>query len=41
MMLPAEVRKATSAEEMVELLSRGAGDRQLTDDVTVVALRRV
>jgi len=40
-MLPAEVRKATSAEEMVELLSRGAGDRQLTDDVTVVALRRV
>lgn len=39
-MLPAEVRKATSAEEMVELLSRGAGDRQLTDDVTVVALRR-
>lgn len=39
-MLPAEVRKATSAEEMVELLSRGAGERQLTDDVTVVALRR-
>jgi len=39
-MLPAEVRKATSAEEMVEFLSRGAGDRQLTDDVTVVALRR-
>jgi serine phosphatase RsbU (regulator of sigma subunit) len=40
-MLPAEVRGAGSAQEMVELLSRGATDRQLADDVTVVALRRV
>jgi serine phosphatase RsbU (regulator of sigma subunit) len=40
-MLPAEVRKAASAQEMVELLSRGAQDRQLADDVTVVALRRM
>ena len=40
-MLPAEVRKAASAEEMVELLARGARERQLADDVTVVALRRL
>ena len=40
-MLPAEVRKAASAEEMVELLSRGASEKQLADDVTVVALRRL
>ena len=40
-MLPAEVRGAGSAQEMVELLTRGASQAQLTDDVTVVALRRL
>jgi phosphoserine phosphatase RsbU/P len=39
--LPAEARRAGSAQEMVDLLAQGAGDRQLADDVTVVVLRRL
>jgi serine phosphatase RsbU (regulator of sigma subunit) len=39
--LPNEARKAATAQEMVEILARGARDRDLTDDVTVVALKRL
>jgi serine phosphatase RsbU (regulator of sigma subunit) len=39
--LPAEARRAGSAQEMVDLLAQGATDRQLADDVTVVVLRRL
>ena len=39
--LPFEARQASSAQEMVDFLARGARDRELMDDVTVVALRRI
>jgi len=39
--LPFEARQAPSAQEMVEILARGARERELMDDVTVVALRRI
>jgi sigma-B regulation protein RsbU (phosphoserine phosphatase) len=39
--LPVEARRAGSAQEMVDVLAQGARDRQLSDDVTVVALRRL
>ena len=39
--LPAEARRAASAQEMVDVLAHGAHDRQLADDVTVVVLRRL
>jgi len=39
--LPYEARQAPSAQEMVDVLARGARDRELVDDVTVVALRRI
>ena len=39
--LPNDVRRAGTAQEIVELLARGARDRPLADDVTVVALRRL
>ncbi|HET9782751.1 MAG TPA: SpoIIE family protein phosphatase [Candidatus Dormibacteraeota bacterium] len=39
--LPNEVRRAGSAQEMVDVLARGARDGTLADDVTVVALRRL
>ena len=39
--LPGDVRRAGSAQEMVEILARGARDRVLADDVTVLALRRL
>jgi sigma-B regulation protein RsbU (phosphoserine phosphatase) len=39
--LPSDVRRAGSAQEMVEILARGARDRALADDVTVLALRRL
>jgi hypothetical protein len=39
--LPNEARRAGSAQEMVEVLARGADDVTLEDDVTVVALRRL
>jgi sigma-B regulation protein RsbU (phosphoserine phosphatase) len=39
--LPSEMRRAASAQEMVDILAHGAGERELADDVTVVALRRL
>lgn len=39
--LAADVRRASSAQEMVDLLARGARERVLADDVTVLALRRI
>jgi serine phosphatase RsbU (regulator of sigma subunit) len=39
--LPYEARRAASAQEMVDVLAQGARNRELADDVTVVALRRV
>jgi len=39
--LPGEVRRAGSAQEMVDLLARGAREKALADDVTVLALRRL
>ena len=36
-----EVRSAGSAQEMVDVLAQGARERELVDDVTVVALRRL
>jgi len=39
--LPAEARRAASAQEMVDVLAQGARDRPLADDVTVVVLRRL
>ncbi|TMG62329.1 MAG: fused response regulator/phosphatase [Chloroflexi bacterium] len=39
--LPYEARRAATAQEMVNMLARGARDRELSDDVTVLALRRV
>ena len=39
--LPFEARHATSAQELVDFLARGARDRELSDDVTVLALKRV
>jgi sigma-B regulation protein RsbU (phosphoserine phosphatase) len=39
--LPPEVRRAPSAQEMVDILAHGAQDRELSDDVTVLALKRL
>ena len=39
--LPYEARRAATAQEMVDMLARGARDRELSDDVTVLALKRV
>ena len=39
--LPSDVRRAGSAQEMVDILARGARDRALADDVTVLALKRL
>ena len=39
-LLPADVRKAETAQGLVDLLTRGARGRDLPDDVTVLALRR-
>ena len=39
--LPAEARRAGSAQEMVDVLVQGARDKQLLDDVTVVVLKRL
>ncbi|GAC1641086.1 MAG: hypothetical protein PVS2B1_23960 [Candidatus Dormibacteraceae bacterium] len=39
--LPYEARHAASASEMVDILARGSKSRDLFDDVTVLALRRV
>jgi serine phosphatase RsbU (regulator of sigma subunit) len=39
--LPYEARRAATAQEMVDILAQGARNRELFDDVTVVALRRL
>lgn len=39
--LPYEARRATTAQEMVDILAHGARDRDLFDDVTVLALKRL
>jgi phosphoserine phosphatase RsbU/P len=39
-LLPLDVRRAESAQELVNLLTDGARSRELSDDVTVLALRR-
>ncbi len=38
--LPYEARRAGTAQEMVDILAHGARDKDLFDDVTVVALKR-
>jgi sigma-B regulation protein RsbU (phosphoserine phosphatase) len=39
--LPLEARRAPHAQEMVDILAAGSGGRDLPDDVTVLALRRL
>lgn len=39
-LLPADVRRAGSAQVLIDLLTAGVRDRELADDVTVLALRR-
>ena len=39
--LPSDARRAASAQEMVDILASGARDKELFDDVTVVALKRL
>jgi serine phosphatase RsbU (regulator of sigma subunit) len=40
-LLPYDARRASSAQEMVDILAHGARDRELFDDVTVLALKRL
>ncbi|HET7419629.1 MAG TPA: SpoIIE family protein phosphatase [Candidatus Dormibacteraeota bacterium] len=39
--LPYDVRRATTAQQMVDVLAAGVRDRELFDDVTIVALKRL
>jgi serine phosphatase RsbU (regulator of sigma subunit) len=39
--LPSEARRASSAQQMVDVLAQGARNRDLFDDVTIVALKRL
>ena len=39
--LPSDARRAASAQEMVDILASGARNKELFDDVTVVALKRL
>ena len=39
--LPSDARRAASAQEMVDILASRARDKELFDDVTVVALKRI
>ena len=39
--LPHEVRRAATAQEMVDILAHGAREKELFDDVTVLALKRL
>jgi phosphoserine phosphatase RsbU/P len=39
--LPVAARRAAHAQEMVDILARGSRDRDLPDDVTVLALKRL
>ena len=40
-LLPYEVRRAGTAQELVDILAQGSKGRELFDDVTVLALKRV
>jgi serine phosphatase RsbU (regulator of sigma subunit) len=40
-LLPYDARRASSAQEMVDILAHGARDKELFDDVTVLALKRL
>lgn len=40
-LLPYEARRAATAQEMVDILADGAPSRELFDDVTIVALKRL
>ena len=39
--LPSDARRAATAQEMVDILAHGARERELFDDVTVLALKRL
>jgi sigma-B regulation protein RsbU (phosphoserine phosphatase) len=39
-LLPADVRRSASAQELVDILTTGVKGREMSDDVTVLALRR-
>jgi len=39
--LPSEARRAATAQEMVDVLAQGARGKELYDDVTVLALKRL
>ena len=39
-LLPQDVRRQETAQGLVDILTRGARDKELSDDVTVLALRR-
>jgi len=39
--LPYEARRAATAQEMVDILAHGSRDKELFDDVTVLALKRL
>jgi serine phosphatase RsbU (regulator of sigma subunit) len=40
-LLPYEARRAGTAQELVDILAQGSKGRDLFDDVTVLALKRV
>jgi serine phosphatase RsbU (regulator of sigma subunit) len=40
-LLPYDARRASTAQEMVDILAHGARDKDLFDDVTVLALKRL
>jgi two-component system response regulator len=40
-LLPFDARRASTAQEMVDILAHGARDKELFDDVTVLALKRL
>jgi hypothetical protein len=39
--LPYEARRARTAQELVDVLAQGSKGRDLFDDVTVLALKRI
>jgi serine phosphatase RsbU (regulator of sigma subunit) len=39
--LPSDARRAATAQEMVDILAHGAREKELFDDVTVLALKRL
>jgi hypothetical protein len=40
-LLPYAARRAPNVQEMVDVLAQGSRSRELMDDVTVLALRRL